>query len=165
MIDPLFWLGLSILLVAMSLTAVLVVALPTFIELRRAAQSADKLFTTLERDFPPTLEAIRLTGLELGELSEDLDEGVKNASNVVKRVNQSLDTVKQQADTVQVGTRSLITGVKAAWRSWKHPSPSPGTLPISTRQPLEPPQVTPLASEDLTRDTDKTSRHHSPVSE
>ncbi len=65
MIDPLFWLGLSILLVAVSLTAVLIAALPALQELARAARSAEKLFDTLQREFPPTLEAIRLTGLEI----------------------------------------------------------------------------------------------------
>ncbi|MBC6418884.1 MAG: hypothetical protein GDA44_08905, partial [Prochloron sp. SP5CPC1] len=51
-IDPLFWLGLSILLVAVSLTAVLIAALPAFQELARAARSAEKLFDTLQREFP-----------------------------------------------------------------------------------------------------------------
>jgi len=60
--DPLFWLGLSLLLVAVSLTAVLVVAIPTLMELSRAARSAEKLFDTLGRELPPTLEALRLTG-------------------------------------------------------------------------------------------------------
>jgi hypothetical protein len=147
-IDPLFWLGLSILLVSMSLTAVLVVALPTFIELRRAAQSADKLFTTLERDFPPTLEAIRLTGIEISELSEDLDEGVKSAGSVVKQVDQSLNTVKQQASNVQVGTRSFVAGVKAAWRTWKQPlTPHTPNLPLASRPPLETPLGTSVESE------------------
>lgn len=155
MIDPLFWLGLSILLVSVSLTAVLVIALPTFIELRRAAQSADKLFSTLERDFPPTLEALRLTGLEISELSGDLDEGVKSAGNVLKRVDQSLNTVKQQADNVQVGTRSLITGVKAAWRTWKQPSPAGAThLPLGNH-PLEPPLANSISPENSTEDLDK----------
>jgi hypothetical protein len=39
-IDPLFWLGLSILLVAASLTAVLVAAIPALQELAHAARSA-----------------------------------------------------------------------------------------------------------------------------
>lgn len=136
----------------MSLTAVLVVALPTFIELRRAAQSADKLFATLERDFPPALEAIRLTGLEISELLEDLDEGVKSAGNVVKQVDESFNAIKQQADNVQVGTRSFITGVKVAWRTWKQPSLSHVThLSISSRPPLK----TQVMPENPTEDLDE----------
>ncbi|MEM7581337.1 MAG: DUF948 domain-containing protein, partial [Cyanobacteria bacterium P01_A01_bin.80] len=62
MSEPLFWLGLSILLVAVSLTALLVAAIPALQEVARAARSAEKLFDTLSRELPPTLEAVRLTG-------------------------------------------------------------------------------------------------------
>jgi hypothetical protein len=64
-IDPLFWLGLSLLLVATSLTAVLVAAIPALQELARAARSAEKLFDTLSRELPPTLEAVSYTHLTL----------------------------------------------------------------------------------------------------
>jgi len=60
MTEPIFWLGCSLLLVAVSLTAVFIAALPALQELARAARSAEKLFDTLHREFPPTLEAIRL---------------------------------------------------------------------------------------------------------
>lgn len=122
MTDPLFWLGLSILLVAVSLTAVLIAALPALQELARAARSAEKLFDTLRREFPPTLEAIRLTGLEISELTDDLNEGVKSASEVVKQVDQSLHSAKQQVNKVQSGTRRIVSGFKAAWKTWQgHP--------------------------------------------
>ncbi|MEW6494995.1 MAG: DUF948 domain-containing protein, partial [Cyanobacteriota bacterium] len=104
MIDPLFWLGLSILLVAVSLTAVLVAALPALQELARAARSVEKLADTLRRELPPTLEAIRLTGLEISDLTDDVSEGVKNASQVAKQVDQSLSTAKNQANKVQLNT-------------------------------------------------------------
>ena len=122
MLDPLFWLGLSFLLVAVSLTAVFVAALPALQELARAARAAEKLFDTLQREFPPTLEAIRLTGLEISELTDDLDEGVKSAAGVVKQVDRSLDGARKQASNAQKGTRSAIAGVKAAWRTLKRPS-------------------------------------------
>ncbi|MBW4637483.1 MAG: DUF948 domain-containing protein [Gloeocapsa sp. UFS-A4-WI-NPMV-4B04] len=117
MIDPLFWLGLSILLVAVSLTAVLVAALPALQELARAARSAEKLFDTLRRDLPPTLEAIRLTGLEISELSNDVNDGVKSAVQVAQQVDQSLDSAVKKAQKVEVGTRSVVAGVKAAWKT------------------------------------------------
>lgn len=123
MTDPIFWLGLSLLLVAISLTAVLVVALPALQELSRAARSAEKLFDTLRQEFPPTLEAIRLTGLEISELTDDINEGVKSASDVVKQVDRSLIGAKGQIDKVQVGTRGFVAGFKAAWQSWnRYPS-------------------------------------------
>lgn len=119
MTDPIFWLGFSILLVAVSLTAVLIAALPALQELARAARSAEKLFDTLRREFPPTLEAIRLTGLEISELTDDLNEGVKNASDVVKQVDLGLSSARKQIDKAHLGTRSVVAGVKAAWQSWK----------------------------------------------
>ena len=122
MTDPIFWLGLSILLVAISLTAVMIVALPALQELGRAARSAEKLFDTLRREFPPTLEAIRLTGLEITELTDDLNEGVQSAKNVVKNVDKSIVDTKKQVKKVGRGTRQMVAGVKAAWQTWQSPS-------------------------------------------
>lgn len=124
MIDPIFWLGLSILLVAVSITAVLVAAVPAFRELGRAARSAEKLFDTLNRELPPTLEAIRLTGLEITDLTDDVTEGVQSASQVVKQVDQSLSGVKQQVQKAQTTTRSMVAGMKAAWQTLTQPGSS-----------------------------------------
>lgn len=118
MIDPLFWLGLSILLVAVSLAAVLVALLPAVQEIARAARSIEKLADTLNRELPPTLESIRLTGMEISELTDDVTDGVKSAGQVVKNVDQTISSAKTQAKKVQVSTRSLLTGVKAAWKSF-----------------------------------------------
>ena len=140
MIDPLFWLGLSILLVAVSLTAVLIAALPALQELGRAARSIEKLADTLRRELPPTLEAIRLTGLEISDLTDDVSEGVKSAGQVVKQVDQSLSGARNQAKKVQVNTRGVVAGVKAAWKTWRRPSTgrrSIDRLPPSQRMPLE----------------------------
>jgi hypothetical protein len=112
-----FGLDCQILLVAVSLTAVLVAALPALQELARAARSAEKLFDTLRRDLPPTLEAIRLTGLEISELSDDVSDGVKSAVQVAQQVDQSLDSAVKKAQKVEVGTRSVVAGVKAAWKT------------------------------------------------
>jgi hypothetical protein len=119
--EPLFWLGLSILLVAVCLAAVLVAALPAFQELARAARSAEKLFDTLRRELPPTLEAIRLTGLEISDLTDDISDGVQSAGNVVKQVDRSVSGARKQAREAKVTTRSVFAGVKAAWRAWSQP--------------------------------------------
>jgi hypothetical protein len=123
-VDPLFWLGLSILLVAVSLAAVLVAALPAFRELARAARSAEKLFDTLSRELPPTLESIRLTSLEITDLKADMSEGVQGAGQVVQQIDQSISGVKKQAQQAQKTTRSVVAGFKAAWQSLKSPQPT-----------------------------------------
>lgn len=143
MIDPLFWLGLSFLLVAVSLTAVLVAIIPAVQEIARAARSIEKLADTLSRELPPTLEAIRLTGMEISELSDDVSQGVQSASSVVKQVDQTIGGAKQQAKKVQVTTNSVFAGVKAAWKTFSRPLGSPAPrrsverLPQPQRNTLE----------------------------
>ncbi|TAF04449.1 MAG: DUF948 domain-containing protein [Nostocales cyanobacterium] len=139
MIDPLFWLGLSILLVAASLTAVLVAAIPALQELAHAARSAEKFFDTLSRELPPTLKAIRNTSLEITDLTDDVSESVKSAGQVVKQVDQSLDSTRKQAENIQVSTRSLVVGVKAAWKTFTRPKSarlSPERLPMNDKPEL-----------------------------
>lgn len=121
MIDPLFWLGLSLLLVSFSLFAVLLVTIPTLQEVARAARSAEKLFDTLNREFPPTLEAIRMTGKEVGELTDELNQGINNATGVVKQVDKGLVNARVQAQQVQQSSKGLVAGVKAAWKTWRNP--------------------------------------------
>lgn len=151
MIDPLFWLGLSILLVAASLTAVLVAAIPALQELARAARSAEKFFDTLSRELPPTLKAIRNTSLEITDLTDDVSEGVKSAGQVVKQVDQSLNSAKKQAQNIQVSTRSLVVGVKAAWKTFTRQQPArrnPERLSMNNKPDLTLPDRELLSSEN-----------------
>jgi chemotaxis protein histidine kinase CheA len=119
LIDPLLFLGCSILLVAVSLTALVVAAFPAIQDLSRAARSAEKLFDRLDRELPSTLEAIRLAGLELSDLSDEMSQGIQSASAVAQQVDLSLTQVKKQAGNVQTNTRSVWVGVKAAWQTWQ----------------------------------------------
>ena len=116
--DPLFWLSCSLFFMALSLTAVLIVAIPVLQEITRAAHSAEKLFDTLQREFPPTLHAIRLTGLEITELTDEIDSGVKSASDMVKQVDNSLNVTQTQIKKVQNGTRRLVKGFQVGWKTW-----------------------------------------------
>lgn len=169
MADPLSWLALSFLLVVVSLTAVLLVAIPALRELGRAARSAEKFFDTLGRELPPTLEAIRLTGLEITELTDDVTEGVQNAGQVVQQVNQSIVTAQTGAKRLNTGTRSFLAGARAAWQAWtdepparpprspqKDPDPAPTALP---RQRFE--GADPIGSGDGHR-LETTSLHLAP---
>lgn len=133
MADPLFWLALSFLLVVISLTAVLMVAIPALRELGRAARSAEKFFDTLGRELPPTLEAIRLTGLEIVELTDDVTEGVQSAGQVAQQVTQSIATAQTGVKRVNTGTKTLIAGARAAWQAWTNdPQPSPTKRPAQS---------------------------------
>ena len=138
MINPLFWLGLSLFLVAFSLVAVLIVAIPTLQEVARAARSAEKLFDTLNQEFPPTLEAIRLTGIEVGQLTDEINQGVESATEVARQVDRSLTTARQQVQQAQIRSSGFVAGVKAAWKVWRNPEPE---KPVAIKQP---PQISVL---------------------
>ncbi|MGK7921590.1 MAG: DUF948 domain-containing protein [Trichodesmium sp.] len=126
--DPLFWLGLSLLLVALSLTTVLIAALPAMLALSRAARSVEKLADTLARELPPTLEAIRLTGIEISELTDDVNDGIQSAGEIVKQVDQSLGNVREQTKQVETTTKSIFTGLKVAWKTFnRQPQPKKKT--------------------------------------
>lgn len=140
MTDPLFWLGCSLLLVAVSLTAVLVAAIPALQEVARAARSAEKLFDTLGREFPPTLEAIRLTGLEISELTDDITDGVKNAGQVAKQIDQSLTSTRRQVRKAQISSRSTLAGLKAAWKTFTRPMPKSNPNRYGSVRAASPPE-------------------------
>jgi hypothetical protein len=148
---PIFWLGLSIVLVAVCLTVVLAVAIPAFQELARAARSAEKLFDTLSKDLPPTLEALRLTGLEARDLTDNLGESLKSAGRVVQQVDHNLQGAKQQVREAEITSRSLFAGAKAAVKTLTTPkqtpsprrsdrhTPSPEPSPREPQDSMEPP--------------------------
>jgi uncharacterized protein YoxC len=120
-INPIFWLVLSFVLVSISLTAVLVVLVPAVRELSRAARSVEKLCDTLNRDLPPTLESIRLTSTEIAHLTDDVNEGVQHAGRVAQQVDQSVVNAKVQAKRATITTRSLMAGIGAALQTLTQP--------------------------------------------
>ena len=120
--EPIFWLVCSLLLVTVCLTAVLMAAIPALRELARASRSAERLFDTLYKELPPTLESIRLTGSEISDLTDDLSGGVESAGNVVKQVDQGLRVAQRQVKEAGVLTQSVWTGVQVAWKTLTKPS-------------------------------------------
>ncbi|MGB7250045.1 MAG: hypothetical protein WBC73_13990, partial [Phormidesmis sp.] len=114
--NPLFWLGVSLLLVAISLMALLTVAIFTLQELARAARSAEKLLDMLNREMPATLKDLRLTGKELATLSDEVSGSMQSARSVVQQVDQGLSEAKSHAHKAQITARSLGAGAAAAWR-------------------------------------------------
>ncbi|MGK7908001.1 MAG: hypothetical protein AB4040_12375 [Synechococcus sp.] len=118
MSDPVFWLGLSVGLVAAGLLGIFVALIPAARELGEAARSVKKFFDTLQRDLPPTLEALRLTGLEVSEIADSLDDGVRSAGQIVKRVDGGIEVTRKQVQNVSTTTRSVAAGLKAGWQAF-----------------------------------------------
>jgi uncharacterized protein YoxC len=121
MSEAIFLLGLSFLLVVICLTILLLTAIPTFKELGKAANSIVRLADTLTRELPATLEAIRMTGLELSELSDELNQGAKSAGEAVKQVNDGIKGVRQGASNASIATKSAFAGIKAGLKSLGRP--------------------------------------------
>ncbi|ELS00303.1 hypothetical protein Xen7305DRAFT_00000030 [Xenococcus sp. PCC 7305] len=119
MFDPLFWLEISLCLFVISLIAVLIATLPTIQQLTNTARSAEKLLDTLNKELPATLEAVRLTGNELNQLTEEIDQGIGSATKIVKQVDRTITTTKEQVQQAQTGTRKVFVGFKAAWKTWR----------------------------------------------
>jgi hypothetical protein len=119
--DPLFWLALSLFCVAVSFTTVLLIAVPAFRELSRAANRAEKLLDTLDRELPPTLDTLRRTGAEVAELTDELHHGVQSAGRIIEQVDEGLTSTRQQVTSLHRGSRSLWAGLKAAWQVWAEP--------------------------------------------
>ena len=127
-------------LLALGVAVLVGVSIPTLIGLARAARSAERLFDTLDRELPRTLEAMRHTGSDLSGLADDMTDGVSSARNIVKKVDHGLSDVRQQAFQTKRTTRSLVVGAVAAWRvltkpkarSKRRPHPKP---PLAKPQP------------------------------
>lgn len=130
--NSIIWLGLSILLLALGLTILVCVSIPALLGLARAARSAEKLFDTLDRELPRTLEAMRNTGADLSGLADNMTDGVHSARNIVKQVDSGLSDVRQQASQAKRTTRSVAVGFRAAWRVLTKPS-------RRRRPPVKPP--------------------------
>ncbi|MEO1401349.1 MAG: DUF948 domain-containing protein [Cyanobacteria bacterium J06635_1] len=144
MTNPLFWLSLSMGLLALSVILLLMVAIPVVLGMARVVRSAEKLLDVLHQELPPTLHSLRQTGADLSDLTEDVNEGVQGASHVVKRVDQSLTQASQQAQQAQMTARSLWAGLTVAWGVFMQPSrPKRRQRPPTRRPSTTPPSVMP----------------------
>jgi uncharacterized protein YoxC len=156
--NPLLWLAGSCCLLAIALTALLVAALPTLLELARVSRSAEKLLDTLNRELPPTLEALRLTGTELSELTDEVSAGVQSASRTVQQVDRSVSTVQKQAQNVGRATRSAFVGFRVAWKTLVQPTLSRETTPAAAPPTPADMSAASIAAVDQQNATDATER-------
>lgn len=156
MTNPVVWLGLSALLLAVGLVALVCVSIPALLGLARAARSAEKFFDTLDRELPRTLEAMRNTGDDLRGLADDMTDGVSSARNIVKQVDRGLSDVRQQAHQAQRTTRSVAVGFRAAWRVL--------TKPTSRKRKRRPPPSKPMVKPEVQPSADSPFPTQQPIS-
>ncbi len=162
MTNPIFWVALSFLLLTISLTALIVAAIPLLQELTKTSRTIEKLADTLIRELPPILDAIRRTGIEINNLTEDMSSGIKSASQVVKQVDQSVNQVSSQAKKVQITTRSVFAGVKATWQKLTN---SKSKKRISGEQSNANKALPEATDQEITETYSSTYRHSNPNQE
>lgn len=85
------------------------------------ARSADKLLDTLNRELPRTLESLRKTGGELTGLTDELEDSIKGAKNIIKHTETSIQETQKQIKQVHHNSRSTWAGLKTAWKVLRHP--------------------------------------------
>ncbi|KAK2444852.1 chitinase protein [Trifolium repens] len=72
-------------------------AIPTLLAFKRAAESLEKLMDTTREELPDTMAAIRLSGMEISDLTNELSDlgqeitrGVKSSTRVVRSAEERL---------------------------------------------------------------------------
>lgn len=72
-------------------------AIPTLLAFKRAAESLEKLMDTAREELPDTMAAIRLSGMEisdlttqLSDLGQEITQGVKRSTRVVRSAEEGL---------------------------------------------------------------------------
>lgn len=162
MTNPIFWVALSFLLLTISLTALIVAAIPLLQELTKTSRTIEKLADTLIRELPPILDAIRRTGVEINNLTEDMSSGIKSASQVVKQVDKSVSKVNKQAKKVQITTRSVWAGIKTTWQKLTN---SHSKKRISGEQSNANKALPPATDQEITETYSPDYRHSNPNQE
>ncbi|XP_031474811.1 uncharacterized protein LOC116247008 isoform X2 [Nymphaea colorata] len=105
---------------ALSASWLLFSAIPTLLAFKRAAESMEKLLDATREELPNTMAAVRLTGMEisdltmeLSDLGQEITEGVRNSTRAVRIAEERLrhltsmtTTEKKLGDAPQSNTSS-----------------------------------------------------------
>ncbi|XP_010488969.1 PREDICTED: uncharacterized protein LOC104766725 [Camelina sativa] len=97
---------------SVAFTSLVITAIPTLVAMGRAATSFAKLADTARKELPSTLAAVRLSGmeisdltLELSDLSQDIADGVNKSAKAVQAAEAG---IKQIGTLAQQHTLSMI---------------------------------------------------------
>lgn len=114
---------------SMAFTSLVVAAVPTLFAMRRAAISLSKLADTAREELPSTMAAIRLSGmeisdltLELSDLSQEIADGVNKSARAVQAAEagirqigsrahqQTMSMIQERADLPVISLQPVVTG-------------------------------------------------------
>lgn len=83
--------------VAISATWLFCSAIPTLLAFRRAVESLEKLMDATREELPDTMAAVRLSGMEisdltteLGDLGQEITQGIRNSTRAVRLAEERL---------------------------------------------------------------------------
>lgn len=95
-------------------TALFLATIPTLLAFKRAAESLEKLLDVTREELPGTMAAVRLSGMEisdltmeLSELGQEISSGVKNSARAVRAAQDGLRRVSSIAS---MGAKGTSTG-------------------------------------------------------
>lgn len=101
-----------------AVTALFVAAIPTLLAFKRAAESLERLLEVTREELPGTMAAVRLSGMEisdltmeLSELGQEISSGVKSSARAVRAAQDGLRRVSTIAS---MGARSGTSRVNEA---------------------------------------------------
>lgn len=82
---------------AVSATWLFLAAIPTLLAFKRAAESLEKLLDVTREELPDTMAAVRLSGMEisdltmeLSDLGQEINQGVKSSTRAVRMAEEKL---------------------------------------------------------------------------
>ncbi|OEL29593.1 hypothetical protein BAE44_0009392 [Dichanthelium oligosanthes] len=119
--DPVFFLLTAVAVTtSVAFSSMVAVAVPTMLAMRRAANSFTMLADAALEELPSTMAAVRLSGMEisdltveLSDLSHEISDGVNKSAKVVQAVEASIgqmgDIARQQAISMVKERASLQT--------------------------------------------------------
>ncbi|KAL8171815.1 hypothetical protein V2J09_023619 [Rumex salicifolius] len=114
---------------SVAFTGLVIAAVPTLFALKRAAISLAKLADVAREELPSTMAAVRLSSmeisdltLELGDLSKEISEGISKSTQVVKAAEagikqmgavahqQTISMIEERANLPVIGLQPVVSG-------------------------------------------------------
>lgn len=114
---------------AIAFTSLVIAAVPTLFAMKRAATSLAKLSDTVREELPSTMAAIRLSGmeisdltLELNDLSKEISDGVHKSAQAVQAAEagirqmgalarqQTISMIQERANLPEISLRPMVAG-------------------------------------------------------
>ncbi|XP_050156682.1 uncharacterized protein LOC126630509 isoform X2 [Malus sylvestris] len=104
--------------VAVSATWLLCSAIPALLAFKRAAQSLEKLMDVIREELPDTMAAVRLSGMEisdltmeLSDLGQEITQGVRSSTRAVRVAEERLRRLTNMAPSASAQVVSQKTEV------------------------------------------------------